>query len=441
MNSDVLLVRGTKSLKGSVSVPGDKSISHRSVLMGALAYGDTTIENYLPGDDCLRTIDCLQKMGVEIVTQGSRVLIRGRGPQGLHEPDDVLDVGNSGTAIRLLLGVVAGVGVYSVLTGDRSIRRRPMGRVVTPLTQMGAKILGRRDGELAPLTVLPGHELRGIRYMSPVASAQVKSAVLLAGLFAGGRTCFIEPAKSRDHTERMLRQFQVEVQENGCEVCVDGGQRLVGTHITVPGDISSAAFLMVAAAIIPGSSVVIRNVGLNPTRTGVIEAMQRMGAKIEILEQRDGSEPVGDVRVKAGSLAGAEIGGEIIPRLIDEIPILAVAAACARGKTVIRDAAELRVKESDRIETMCRELEKFAVKAHPTADGMEIEGTEDLSCPEQVCGHGDHRVAMSLAVLAALATSRGSGRSVYIDGSGAIGTSFPGFTRLMGGLGMDIDWA
>ncbi len=433
------MVRGSRPLTGTVSVPGDKSISHRSVLLGALAQGDTTVENYLPGDDCLHTIECLRRMGADISVSGTCVVIRGKGPTGLKEPDDVLNVGNSGTAIRLMLGLISGLKLYCVLSGDESIRRRPMDRVVEPLRMMGAQIQGRLQGRLAPISVLPSPRLTGIAYQLPVASAQVKSAILLAGLFASGETSVVAPTPSRDHTERMLRQFGVTVEESGNKVSLVGGQRLSSTHIQVPGDISSAAFLLVAAAIIPGSFVRVENVGLNPTRTGIISVLKKMGAKLRITDFRDGVEPTGTVEVRSGKLNGVDIGGELIPSLIDEIPILTVAAACAEGTTVIKDAAELRVKETDRIATMCQELAKFGVQVEATPDGMRIIGSQQLTVPPQVCGHGDHRVAMTLSVLAALAGDE-QAQPVSITDSGAIATSFPGYVDLMSRLGMNLAW-
>lgn len=438
MHQTSLLVERAQPLCGQVSVPGDKSISHRAVILGSLAYGKTTIDNFLPSTDCLNTVNCLRKLGASIEVVGNTVIIHGHGPEGLTEPTDVLDVGNSGTTIRLLTGLAAGLGHYAVLTGDASIRRRPMQRIVEPLRRMGAVVMGRKGGKLAPLTIWPGYRLQGIHYETPMASAQVKSCILLAGLFADGQTTVLEPYKSRDHTERMLRRFGVTVEENGNMVSVSGRSVLKGTQITVPGDFSSAAFLLAAAALIPDSKVTVLDVGLNPTRTGFLDVLIQMGARIEVEVITRGAadaEPVGNVTVESAPLSAVEIDGQMIPRLIDEIPILAVLAACARGRTKIRNATELRFKESDRIAAICRGLAAFGVEVDVHPDGMEIVGAEKLLCPTTLEGCGDHRIIMSLSVLAARAVFSGKGPIAIRDAS-AVDVSFPGYLDVMHSLGL-----
>lgn len=422
-----LQIKPARTLRGTVAVPGDKSISHRAVMLGALAEGETVIENFLPGEDCLSTIDCFRKLGVEITgPEDGVVRVRGCGLYGLAEPKDILDAGNSGTTMRLMLGILAGQPFFSVITGDPSLRRRPMARVARPLVLMGAWIDGRQNGNLAPLAVRGGG-LKPVDFSSPVASAQVKSAVLLAGLFAAGETAVTEPHRSRDHTERMLRQFGAAVDVSGNTVRVKGGPRLAGRKVTVPGDISSAAFLMVAAAGIPGSDLTLAGVGVNPTRDGIIEVLREMGAGIELLNPREeGGEPVADIRVRyAGKLSGVSVGGETIPRLIDEIPALAVAAALAEGRTEIRDAAELKVKESDRIATVAGLLAGFGAAVEELPDGLLVQGGRPLEgC---VCeSHGDHRIAMAAAVAGLLA----AGETV-VRGAECIDVSFPGFPGVL----------
>jgi 3-phosphoshikimate 1-carboxyvinyltransferase len=375
-----LVIKPARSLRGTVSVPGDKSISHRAVMLGALAEGATLIENFLPGEDCLATVACFRKLGVEISWTGKDSLrIQGCGLEGLREPEEVLDAGNSGTTMRLLLGIMAGQPFFSVLNGDASLRCRPMARVTGPLVRMGARIEGRQGGNLAPLAVQGGN-LKPVHYNSPVASAQVKSAVLLAGLFAGGVTSVTEPYRSRDHTERMLRHFGAKVDVSGTTVRVAGRPRLLGRKIAVPGDLSSASFLMVAAAALPGSDLTLQRVGINPARSGIIDALTGMGASIELLNPREeGGEPVAEIRVRCtGRLTGIAVGGEMIPRLIDEIPALAVAAALAGGRTEIRDAAELKVKESNRIATVAGMLASFGAVVEELPDGLLVKGGKPL---------------------------------------------------------------
>ena len=403
-----LQIRGGGSLRGTVRVPGDKSISHRALLLGAIAEGTTCIEGLLPAEDPLSTAACLRAMGVEVsaIRAGEPVWVQGVGLDGLQEPADLLDCGNSGTTMRLMLGLLAGrAGRHFVLSGDASLRGRPMRRVGAPLAQMGAVIQGRKAGNFAPLAVL-GQPLQGATIRTPVASAQVKSALLLAGLTAEGPTTVIEPAQSRDHSERMLRAFGAQLVVGGpghTEVVVTPGASLRGQGVVVPGDISSAAFWLVAAAITPGAEVTVENVGLNPSRTGILDVLAQMGARLEVLNQRDvAGEPVGDLRVVHGPLQAFAIGGELIPRLVDEIPVLAVAACCAEGVSRIHDAAELRVKETDRLAVMARQLGAMDARIEEFDDGMAITGITDLR-GAVVDSETDHRVAMSLAVAALVA--------------------------------------
>lgn len=391
-----------KPLRGALTVSGDKSISHRAVMLGSLATGTTEIEGFLPGEDCLSTIRCFRSMGVQIEQNGSSVKVFGRGLRELTAPAGILDCGNSGTTTRLLSGVLAAQHFNSVLSGDASIQRRPMKRIMIPLRAMGADITSISGNDCAPLSV-HGKQLYGIHFNSPIASAQVKSAVLLAGLYASGQTTVTEPALSRDHTERMLRSFGAKVLTGNFEdrpsVTVTETQNLYGTEISVPGDISSAAFFLVGASIVPGSEVVLRNVGINPTRDGVISALRAMGAKIEVLEVRnEDSEPAADLLVRYAPLHGTEIGGALIPRLIDELPVLAAVAAVAEGRTVIRDAAELKVKESNRIRTMAEGLSRLGAKVEETEDGLIIDGGAALH-GGAVESYSDHRIAMSFAIL------------------------------------------
>jgi len=428
--ANVLIVSSGRQFRGTIAVPGDKSISHRALLFGALAEGETRIRGFLESEDTEATRGCLQRMGVAI-EPGTIVSVSGAGLHGLRAPTETLWVGNSGTTARLLLGILAGQPFAATLAGDPSLSRRPMDRVAVPLGLMGARVEGQGDRCTLPLTI-HGGKLRAIDYSSPVASAQVKSAVLLAGLYADGVTSITEPQKSRDHTERMLRGFGVEVEENGLTVSILGGQRLSGREIAVPGDISSAAFFLVAGAIVPDAEVTVTGVGINPTRAGVLDALRAMGARLELLNEREeGSEPVADITVKHGRLAGTTIRGELIPRLIDELPVLAVAAAFAEGSTVIADAGELRVKESDRIDTMSRLLRDMGAHVEEHGDGMVIEGGHPLR-GTAVDSAGDHRVAMSAAI-AAVAV----GAENRIAGAESIATSFPTFTMLLRKLGAE----
>ena len=422
-----LLLPGGGSLAGTVRVPGDKSISHRALLFGAIAEGETRIEGLLPAEDPLSTAACLRAMGVAVspIEAGREVIVQGVGLDGFREPDSVLDCGNSGTTMRLMLGLLAGrVGRHFVLSGDASLRRRPMRRVGGPLSEMGASIHGRDGGNLAPLAIA-GQQLHGATIRTPVASAQVKSAILLAALTANGPTTVIEPVQSRDHSERMLRAFGADLVvggEGNTTVTLTPGNTLRGQQVIVPGDISSAAFWLVAGAITPGAALTVENVGLNPSRTGILEVLEQMGAQISVLNRRDvAGEPVGDLRVCHGPLQAFEIGGDLIPRLVDEIPVLAVAACCAGGISRIRDAEELRVKETDRLAVMARQLGAMGGRIEEFADGMTISGCTELHGAE-VDSETDHRVAMSLAVAAGIA--RGD---TLLHRPEAAAVSYPGF--------------
>ncbi|MEM9534403.1 MAG: 3-phosphoshikimate 1-carboxyvinyltransferase [Cyanobacteria bacterium P01_E01_bin.45] len=424
-SNSTLNVSACPTLNGSIIVPGDKSISHRSLMLGALAEGETTVRGLLLGEDPRSTAACFRAMGAEISELNSELVsIRGVGLGGLKEPADVLDAGNSGTTLRLMLGILAAQSDrFFAVTGDSSLRSRPMGRVVKPLQQMGAQIWGRSGGERAPLAI-SGQQLKGIHYKSPVASAQVKSCVLLAGLWADGEMTVTEPALSRDHSERMLTAFGANLTANQAErmVTIRSGSQLYGQPVVVPGDISSAAFWLVAAAIAPDAELLIQNVGINPTRTGVLDALKMMGADISLENEREETgEPVADLRVRSSQLKGCEIGGDLIPKLIDEIPILTVAAAFAEGKTVIKDAEELRVKESDRIAAMTSELTKMGAAISERPDGLEVIGGNPLK-GATVEGFGDHRIAMSLAIAALQAKG-----TTAIVGADCASISYPTF--------------
>ena len=425
-------------MSGLVRVPGDKSISHRSIMMGALADGATRIKGFLEGEDSLATMNIFRAMGVRIEgpDQGE-VTVHGVGLHGLKEPDLALDCGNSGTSMRLLSGLLAGQNFKVTLTGDHSLSKRPMGRVIDPLAQMGAHIKSGEAGK-PPLTIHGSGNLKAIHYDLPMASAQVKSCVLLAGLYADGVTSVTEPAVTRDHTERMLRGFGVDVQIKEGVISLQGGQRLKATPIDSPSDISSAAFVMVAASICENADVTIEHVGLNPTRVGVIEILKLMGANLQVLNQREaGGEPVADIRVRSASLTGIEIPQELVPLAIDEFPVLFVAAANAKGRTVLTGAEELRVKESDRIAVMADGLRACGVEAQPTEDGMIIQGLGDQSGTRYdgtvIQSHGDHRIAMSFSVAAL--RCRGT---MKILGAETVNTSFPGFVPLMQSIGLNI---
>ncbi len=410
-------------ISGNLTVPGDKSISHRAVMFGAIAKGDTKINGFLNGADCLSTISCFREMGIEIEIDSNSVTVHGNGLHGLKAPQNILDVGNSGTTMRLLSGLLSGQNFTSQITGDSSIQSRPMDRVCTPLKQMGAKIYGNASGckVFAPLKIC-GAPLNGICYTLPVASAQVKSAILLASLYSKGKTEIIEPIPTRDHSEIMLNHFGADISREHEKIISRPVEELHSREIYVPGDISSAAYFIVAATICKGSEITIKNVGVNPTRTGVITVLKNMGANISISNEKTVcGEYVADIHVKHSKLRGTTIGGKIIPTLIDEIPVLAVAAAFAKGKTIIKDARELKVKESNRIKTVVCELKKFGANIEETDDGMVIIGKENLS-GARCESHNDHRIAMSMAV-AALAAEGAS----IIENKECVDISFPEF--------------
>lgn len=424
-------------LSGSLRVPGDKSISHRSIMLGAIADGVTRVSGFLEGADALSTMNAFRALGVTIEGPADgRVVVHGVGLHGLRQAAGPLDCGNAGTAMRLMMGLLAGQRFESTLIGDESLSKRPMRRVADPLALMGARI-ETRDGR-PPVRILPCERLTGIRYEMPMASAQVKSALLLAGLYAEGETTVIEPAPTRDHTERMLGGFGVRVVRDGAAASLVGGQPLRATAIDVPADISSAAFFLVGAAISPGSDLRLEHVGMNPTRTGVIDILRLMGADIAVENPREvGGEPVADLRVRGGALRGIEVPRELVPLAIDEFPALFVAAACAEGRTVVTGAEELRVKESDRIAVMADGLRTLGVSAEPTPDGIVIEGRggqDRVFGGGEIATHHDHRIAMSFAIAALRA-----GDTISIRDTDVVATSFPGFVALARGAGLDIE--
>ncbi len=421
---------------GQWRVPGDKSISHRAIMLAALAEGDTRISGFLEGADALATLAVFRQLGVAIEgPHGGEVRVRGVGMRGLQAPTAPLDLGNSGTSMRLLAGLLAGQAFGTTLIGDASLSRRPMRRVTEPLAQMGAQIAASADGT-APLVITPVAQLAGLDYALPVASAQVKSSVLLAGLYAEGDTCVTEPARTRDHTERMLTTFGYSVRRQGLRVCLTGGGRLSGCRLTIPADISSAAFFMVGASIAPGSDVLLQEVGINPTRVGIINILRAMGADIELIDRRTcGGEPVADIRVCYAPLKGIQIPVDQVPLAIDEFPAIFIAAACAEGETILTGAAELRVKESDRIQVMADGLTQLGIVAEPRSDGIRIVGGQITSTAMSgpIQAHGDHRVAMSFA----MAGLRASG-VIDIHDCANVETSFPGFATLAANSGLNI---
>ncbi|MCI6858387.1 MAG: 3-phosphoshikimate 1-carboxyvinyltransferase [Eubacterium sp.] len=414
-------------LKGTLTVPGDKSISHRAIMFGALAEGTTTVHGFLKGADCLSTIDCFRRMGISIEEKEGTIYVHGRGLHGLNESIQILDVGNSGTTTRLISGILAGQSFPSVLSGDASLNTRPMKRIMVPLSMMGADIRSCKDNDCAPL-IIRGKELHAIHYNSPVASAQVKSCVLLAGLYAEGETSVTEPALSRDHTERMLRSFGAKIRSEGNTCTITPPQTLYAQHIEVPGDISSAAFFIVAGLITPGSEILIQNVGINPTRAGILQVCRNMGADITLENEREeGGEPVADLLVRRSELHGTIIEGDIIPTLIDELPVIALMACFADGETIIRDAHELRVKESDRIDIVSRNLHAMGADIIPTDDGFLINTT--FGKEEIPVLHGadiecclDHRIAMTFSI----AGINADGETRILDSS-CVDVSYPGF--------------
>jgi len=421
-----LVLEKNNKLRGNIFIPGDKSISHRSLILGSIAQGETRIYNFLNSLDCLKTLECMQALGAEIeLGKDNSAKIKGEGLYGLQEPKDILDVGNSGTTIRLLTGLLSGQNFYSVLNGDVSIRKRPMKRVVEPLRLMGADIGGRKDGQFAPLSVR-GNKFNPLHYTLPVASAQVKTALLLAGLYITGGTIIKEPLPTRDHTEKMLEIMQADLKISPFEIKVMGGKELRGTDIFIPGDISSAAYFIAAASILKDSQITIRQVGVNPTRTGIIEILKKMGTKIETLNyQIKSNEPQADLKIEYSKLKGVEIKKENVPFLIDELPLIAVVATQAQGKTVVSGARELRVKETDRIKAMVSELKKMGADIKEKEDGFIVNGPTGLQ--GAVCeSYNDHRIAMSLAVAALLAEGK-----TIIKNSECIDISFPGFGKTL----------
>ncbi len=420
-------------LNGIFRVPGDKSISHRSIMLGSLAEGVTEVQGFLEGEDALATLRAFRDMGVKIEgPEQGKVRIHGVGLHGLKKPQHALDLGNSGTSMRLLSGLIAGQQFDVVMVGDESLSKRPMERVAKPLRMMGAVIETTGEKGTPPITVRGGKKLHGIHYDMPVASAQVKSGILLAGLYADGETSVTEPAPTRDHTERMLNGFGYAVQVDGATARLQGAGKLTATKIDVPADISSAAFFMVGASIAQGSDITIQHVGINPTRTGVIDILKLMGADLELFNHRVvGGEPVADIRIRSAKLHGIEIPESLVPLAIDEFPSIFIAASCAVGRTVLRGAEELRVKESDRIQVMADGLKIMSISAEPTPDGIIIEGGQLGS--GTVVSHGDHRIAMSFAI----AALRASG-AVVIQDCANVATSFPGFVDLASSLGLKV---
>lgn len=408
------------TLRGEVTIPGDKSISHRAVMFGSLAEGTTEITNFLQGADCLSTIDAFRKMGISIENTPEKIMIHGKGLHGLQAPSSVLDMGNSGTTTRLISGILAGQSFESTLTGDASIQKRPMRRIMEPISLMGGKIESINGNDCAPLHIT-GAPLHGIHYHSKVASAQVKSAVLLAGLYADGETLVTEPTLSRNHTEIMLRYFGADLQSEGKTARILPEPRLECRKIDVPGDISSAAYFIAAGLLVPGSEILIKNVGINPTRDGILRVAKEMGGNITLLNENHDGESTADLLVKYSPLHGITIEGDIIPTLIDELPVINIMAACAKGETVIRDAAELKVKESNRIDVMVQYLSAMGCDIKGTDDGMIIHGGRPLHGTE-VDSHLDHRIAMSFAVASLVAEGE-----TTIKGSDVVTISYPGF--------------
>lgn len=415
----------TKPLQGEINIPGDKSISHRAVMIGAISEGTTEVTNFLQGADCLSTISCFQKMGIEIENTPEKITIHGKGLHGLKAPTEILDCGNSGTTTRLISGILSGQAFSSTLTGDASIQKRPMLRIMKPLREMGANIQSIKDNNCAPLEI-NGSILQGISYQSPIASAQVKSAILLAGLYANGTTSVTEPYVSRNHSEIMLSHFGAKLEIKDTTVTIHPNPVLTGQKVEVPGDISSAAYFIAAGLLVPGSKLLLKNVGINPTRDGILRVAKEMGGNIEILNERTAcGEPVADLLVSNSTLHGITIGGEIIPTLIDEIPIIAIMAAFAEGTTIIKDAAELKVKESDRIAVMVDNLTAMGCDIEGTDDGMIIHGGKPL--------HGatietkkDHRIAMSFAIADLMA----EGTTTLLD-KDCVDISFPTFYQTL----------
>lgn len=416
-------------LKGEILIPGDKSVSHRSVMFAGLCDSEVKITNFLHAADCMSTVNCMRALGVKVKELDENTLIvKGNGFHGLQEPQSIIDAGNSGTTLRLMMGILAGQKFLTTFTGDASLSRRPMGRVINPLSQMGANIVGRKENKLLPITVIPAKEsLQGIDYQMPMASAQVKSAILLAGMNAEGRTTVTEPYTSRDHTERMLEGFGVKLEKSGTSITISKVEKMTAPkEIHVPGDISSAAFWLVAGSIIEDSDIILKDVGINETRTGIIDVLKAMGANIELLNVRDEVEPIADIRVRYAKLHGTSFGADIMPRLIDEIPIITVASMFAEGETTITGAGELRVKETDRLQVITDEFNKVCPCIKGTQDGLIITGSQRNNLQKVVCNsHDDHRIAMALAILGA------SGVGIEIENSECVNISYPTFYEIL----------
>jgi 3-phosphoshikimate 1-carboxyvinyltransferase len=416
-------------LKGEILIPGDKSVSHRSVMFAGLCDSEVKITNFLHAADCMSTVNCMRALGVKVKELDENTLIvKGNGFHGLQEPQSIIDAGNSGTTLRLMMGILAGQKFLTTFTGDASLSRRPMGRVINPLSQMGANIVGRKENKLLPITVIPAKEsLQGIDYQMPMASAQVKSAILLAGMNAEGKTTVTEPYTSRDHTERMLEGFGVKLEKSGTSITISKVEKMTAPkEIHVPGDISSAAFWLVAGSIIEDSDIILKDVGINETRTGIIDVLKAMGANIELLNVRDEVEPIADIRVRYAKLHGTSFGADIMPRLIDEIPIITVASMFAEGETIITGAGELRVKETDRLQVITDEFNKVCPCIKGTQDGLIITGGQRNNLQKAVCNsHDDHRIAMALAILGA------SGVGIEIENSECVNISYPTFYEIL----------
>lgn len=428
-----MIIKKQTGLKKEISVPGDKSISHRAIMLGSLAEGKTEISNFLQGADCLATMQCFRQMGIEIENHSvpdtaGTIIIHGKGLRGLSCPESTLDMGNSGTTTRLIAGILAAQPFATTLNGDASIQKRPMGRIIEPLSQMGASIKSLKNNDCAPLEIR-GRSLKGIHYLSPVASAQVKSSILLAGLYAEGKTAVTEPYISRNHTELMLNYFGVPVKAEGTTaslsgIASDSASHLTGHEVFVPGDISSAAYFIAAGLLVPNSELVLKNTGINPTRDGILRAAKAMGGHISLENRKTlGGEPTADLVIRTSSLHGTTIGGELIPALIDEIPVIAVMAACAEGTTTIKDAAELKVKESNRIDTVVSNLKAMGADAEATEDGMIIHGGKPLH-GTVIDTKNDHRIAMAFAVAGLLADG-----TTDIPGAECVNISYPGFWK------------
>ena len=424
---DNLEVNAVKGLQGEIFIPGDKSISHRSVMFSSLGDKAVTIKNFLNSQDCLSTVSCMEALGVKIEKiNDNELVVHGVGINGLKEPENVLDAGNSGTTLRLLMGMLSAQNFFVTFTGDDSLRKRPMARVIKPLSKMGAQLVSRENSRLLPLAILPVEQMKAINYEMPMASAQVKSAILLAGMYADSKTIVTEPYVSRDHTEKMFETFGVELYKEGTSVGIQKVEQLISPEtLEVPGDISSAAFWLVAASIIPNSNLTLKNVGVNKTRTGIIDVLLNMGADIKVVNERmSGKEPMADLIVKSAKLKGTSFGAEIMPRLIDEIPVIAVAAMFAEGKTIITGAEELRVKETDRLSAVVNEFSKMGGNIVGTEDGLIIEGTGKLNKANCYSYH-DHRIAMALAVAGAAA------EGVNIENPDCVCISYPTFYQTL----------